>query len=788
MSENIKIYASQDWVNENTVKSWNQLEDKPFYSEEGSATYLLQDIFLVPDEGDGGTMFLLPEYLISLEEGQTYTVVWNGVDYETACTKIVEDGMTGYCLGDLGMAENGTPTTGEPFIIVFMPPELVAEAGYAGMVVPFDGSTSVVMSVLTTASEQVYKLDNKYLGLDWLPVIINEKELLAKRTIDSAKSSNLNYIPEVTQDMIADGQTVIVDYDDVLYECKAAEFPDFGTIIGDTNALTGSFGKMPFVISLYGNGMSIHCEVEGEHTLGLYIPNEGYRYNKLPDGYLTFKTSLLEGLTSNIQEQLDSKPGKVVNKFDQFVIDGQTYTARGSGETFNNKDISPNYAIGVSSHAEGSFTKAFGSDSHAEGSSTTASGASSHSEGGSTTAGGVYSHAEGCATSARGVYSHAEGDHTITGSESQHVQGKHNIIDENGVYAHIVGNGDYGKSSNAHTLDWDGNAWFAGDVYVGSTSGTNKDEGSKKLATEEYVLENADASGAASSAVSVHNTKTDAHNDIRLLINTLTTRLDALANSDDDTLDQMAEVVAYIKDNRELLEQVTTGKVSVSDIINNLTTNVANKPLSAAQGVALKALIDAIEVPTKVSELTNDKNYLTSIPSEYVTETELNAKGYLTQHQDISGKLDASKLPEAINTALSQAKASGDFDGADGQRGTGLLPVTTAPSDYTTAVGGITPKYRMAISTIKTQSGATEVLLGDTIRYSYYHYPIAYLDSSYAYCTTRTSIRGATGAAYTLTDEDKATIVEAVASSLTTETWTFTLKDGSTVTKKVVLG
>ena len=43
------------------------------------------------------------------------------------------------------------------------------------------------------------------------------------------------------------------------------------------------------------------------------------------------------------------------------------------------------------------------------------------------------------------------------------------------------------KRSNAATVDWSGNAWFAGDVYVGSTSGTNKDEGSKKLATEEYV-------------------------------------------------------------------------------------------------------------------------------------------------------------------------------------------------------------------------------------------------------------------------------------------------------------
>lgn len=109
-----------------------------------------------------------------------------------------------------------------------------------------------------------------------------------------------------------------------------------------------------------------------------------------------------------------------------------------------------------------------------------------------------------------------------------------------------------------------------------------------------------------------HNTDDDAHNDIRLLISGLTEKLNTLANSDDITLDQMSEVVAYIKANRNLIEQITTVKVSVSDIIDNLSTNVANKPLSAAQGVALKALIDGITVPTKVSQLENDKQYLTS--------------------------------------------------------------------------------------------------------------------------------------------------------------------------------
>lgn len=104
----------------------------------------------------------------------------------------------------------------------------------------------------------------------------------------------------------------------------------------------------------------------------------------------------------------------------------------------------------------------------------------------------------------------------------------------------------------------------------------------------------ADASGTAASKVTVHNTATDTHNDIRLLIQGLDARLTALADSDDTTLDQLSELVAYIKANRGLIESITTDKVNVADIINNLTTNVTNKPLSAAQGVALKALIDAL--------------------------------------------------------------------------------------------------------------------------------------------------------------------------------------------------
>ena len=128
----------------------------------------------------------------------------------------------------------------------------------------------------------------------------------------------------------------------------------------------------------------------------------------------------------------------------------------------------------------------------------------------------------------------------------------------------------------------------------------------------------ADASGMAVAKVSEHNTASNAHNDIRLLVQGLTERLNALADSDDTTLDQMSEVVAYIKSNKSLINAITTSKINVSDIIDNLTTNVSNKPLSAAQGAKLKALIDAIVVPTKLSELENDSGYAktTDIPDK----------------------------------------------------------------------------------------------------------------------------------------------------------------------------
>jgi hypothetical protein len=155
----------------------------------------------------------------------------------------------------------------------------------------------------------------------------------------------------------------------------------------------------------------------------------------------------------------------------------------------------------------------------------------------------------------------------------------------------------------------------------------------------------ADPKGTATSAVSQHNTAEDSHGDIRLELKAINDRLTAFFDSDNQTLDELSEIVAYITSNKSLIDSITTSKVSVADIINNLTTNVSNKPLSAEQGVVLKGLIDTLSnslsnyqpkgdyalrnelptVPTKVSEFINDAGYLTEISKTEIVQQVISA-------------------------------------------------------------------------------------------------------------------------------------------------------------------
>ena len=127
--------------------------------------------------------------------------------------------------------------------------------------------------------------------------------------------------------------------------------------------------------------------------------------------------------------------------------------------------------------------------------------------------------------------------------------------------------------------------------------------------------------------------------------------LDGYAKTTDIPSVEGLATKSYVDEN--IAKVATSGDIDLSNYVTKDT-------------VYTKAQTDALipSVPSKVSQLENDSNYLSSIPEEYVTDTELNAKGYLTEHQDLSAyalkteiptvpSLDGYATTEYVNNAVS---------------------------------------------------------------------------------------------------------------------------------------
>lgn len=147
-----------------------------------------------------------------------------------------------------------------------------------------------------------------------------------------------------------------------------------------------------------------------------------------------------------------------------FSVNRQTATAKGNNSVAMGTNTK---ATGDTSISLGYATNSAAKGSFAEGENTTATGEASHAEGKSTSASGIGSHAEGNSSIALNSGSHAEGEGTIASGANQHVEGRYNVEDSNGKFIHIAGAGTTTSNrKNVYTLDWNGNAVYAGTVSV----------------------------------------------------------------------------------------------------------------------------------------------------------------------------------------------------------------------------------------------------------------------------------------------------------------------------------
>ena len=110
----------------------------------------------------------------------------------------------------------------------------------------------------------------------------------------------------------------------------------------------------------------------------------------------------------------------------------------------------------------------------------------------------------------------------------------------------------------------------------------------------------------------------------------------------------------------ELNEKIDNGGIDNIDLSNYITKTELNAKgyLTEHQDISGKA--DKTEIPTKTSQLANDNNFISSIPSEYITETELESKGYLTEHQSLNNYALKSEIP-TVPTKISQLQNDSNF-------------------------------------------------------------------------------------------------------------------------------
>lgn len=263
-------------------------------------------------------------------------------------------------------------------------------------------------------------------------------------------------------------------------------------------------------------GRGSHAEGYNTIASGQYAHAEGFfttasTHGSHSEGYGNIIDLRLTGEANTlVYTYTDTMPFGVVNHLQNNGVIKLTKTANGPWDWNYNQNISGTYSyVNVTAIDTENKTITVDQSLFKEAISNrvcwfilynTASGVGSHSEGISTIASGQDSHATGIYTVANNMQAIATGEYTIASTRSQTAFGSFNIPDDTtknshpsqldnfGQYAVIVGNGYENATtkeiirSNAHTLDWQGNGWYAGKLTVGSAPTTNMD-----VATKQYV-------------------------------------------------------------------------------------------------------------------------------------------------------------------------------------------------------------------------------------------------------------------------------------------------------------
>lgn len=225
-----------------------------------------------------------------------------------------------------------------------------------------------------------------------------------------------------------------------------------------------------------------------------------------------------------------------------------------------------------------------------------------------------------------------------------------------------------------------------------------------------------DVETSANTVVSNHNVSNNAHSDIRNLISELAARLNALANSDDTTLDQMAEVVAYIKSNRGLIEGITTAKAN-KDYVDEELAKKANAA-SLAKVATSGSYADLSNKPTIPTTLPANGGNADTV-NEHTVEADVPANAEFTDTKYILPEATASVLG-GVKIGTNISVSSGTISVANGSTSAkGVVQLTNSTSSTSTTTAATPASVKSAYDLAKGKQSPATTLAGYGIEDAY---------------------------------------------------------------------
>lgn len=334
----------------------------------------------------------------------------------------------------------------------------VATESYVASAISAIPSTTYTLPVSTTSTLGGVKIDGSSITIDNNGVISANAPTY---TLPTATTAVLGGVK-------VDGSTITIDSNGIISTT--------GTFSGDYNDLTNK----PTIPAAYTLPTATTATLGGVMVDGSSI---------VIDGNGVISTTATGGSSYTFTDGLNESNGTVSwNLNDRIKVGTGDYSL-----IFGNYNLSKATKKNAVCFGEAQAT---GVNSLAQGGGLAqATGTGSVAMGFGAIASGEYSHAEGDETNATGQYSHAEGIFTYAMSVGQHAEGKYNVKDAYSVFLHIVGNGTAnGSRSNASALDWSGNQFLGGNLYVNCSDFTTTSTGlittncgGSKVATEAYV-------------------------------------------------------------------------------------------------------------------------------------------------------------------------------------------------------------------------------------------------------------------------------------------------------------